>query len=85
MGAVLVPARNEEELMEASAAREEGGYILNRRTGIIHTPDCRTLPRLPWLPYGTTWMQTDSIGTSRPCWRCLPELGRASGRPAVRR
>lgn len=66
--------------MKSSAACQERGFILNRKTGIIHTPDCRTLPRLPWLPYGTTWMQTDSVGTFRPCLHCLPTAVGTSGR-----
>lgn len=64
--------------MEARKACSEEGFILNRKTGIVHRPDCRTLPRLPWLPYGTTWMQTKSIGTFRPCWHCLADAAAAN-------
>lgn len=63
--------------MEASKSCSEEGFILNRKTGIVHRPDCRTLPRLPWLPYGTTWVQTESIGNLRLCWHCLPEVAEA--------
>jgi methylphosphotriester-DNA--protein-cysteine methyltransferase len=68
--------------MEASKACSEQGFILNRKTGIIHRPDCPTLPRLPWLPYGTTWVQTESVGLMRPCCRCLPDLAAAAARPS---
>lgn len=63
--------------MEASKACNEEGFILNRKTGIVHRPDCRTLPCLPWLPYGTTWARTESTDRFRPCWHCMSKEGRA--------
>jgi len=58
--------------MKASQARDKDSFILNRKTGIIHRADCRTLPRLPWLPYGTTWAGSSAIANFRPCLHCLP-------------
>lgn len=64
--------------METRKACSEESFILNRKTGIVHRPDCRTLPRLPWLPYGTTWTKTESIGNMKPCRHCLPRLTQGS-------
>lgn len=57
--------------MEASKACSEESFILNRKTGIVHQPDCRTLPRLPWLPYGTTWVGVETVRGFRACCHCL--------------
>lgn len=56
--------------MEPKEARGDG-YILNRKTGIVHRADCRTLPRLPWLPYGTTWVEAVAIDSLRSCQHCI--------------